>query len=106
MSDERRLQVLLEEATVDCYDEEEEFMGVLITLNERLAWPLTAQWAGQPVEVLGLDESTSNLRRGIVANVRREGREYTIGLADLTFSDLDETSAEWLAMFHWWIASA
>jgi hypothetical protein len=41
----------------------------------------------------------------MVANVRRDGREYTIGLADLTFSDLDETSAEWPAMFHWWVAS-
>jgi hypothetical protein len=106
MSDERRLQMLLEEATVDCYDEEEEFMGMIITLNERLAWPLTAQWASQTVEVLGLDESVSSLRRGMVANVRREGREYTIGLADLTFIDLDKTSAEWLAMFHWWAASS
>lgn len=70
MSDESRLQALLEEAIVDCYDEEEEFMAVLITLNERLAWPLTAQWAGQTVEVLGLGESASSLRRGMVANVR------------------------------------
>jgi hypothetical protein len=105
MSDERRLQALLDEATVDCYDEEEEFMGVIITLNERLTSPLTAQWADQTVEVLGLDESLSSLRRGIVANVRQGDREYTIGLADLTFSDLDETSAEWLAMFHWWATS-
>ncbi|MBX3001385.1 MAG: hypothetical protein KF893_22880 [Caldilineaceae bacterium] len=79
-------------------------MAVLITLNERLDWPLTAQWAVQTVEVLGLDESASSLRRGRVANVRWEGREYTIGLADLTFIDLNETSAEWLAMFHWWSA--
>jgi hypothetical protein len=105
MKNERRLQALLDEAIVDCYDEEEQFMGVLITLNERLGWPLTAQWAGHTVEVLGLDESASNLRRGMVANVRREGGEYMIGLADLTFSHLDETSAEWLAMFHWWVAS-
>jgi hypothetical protein len=106
MSDESRLQALLEEAIVDCYDEEEEFMGVLITLNERLAWPLTAQWASQTLEVLGLDESVSSLRRGIVANVRQGDRAYTIGLADLTFIDLDKTSAEWLAMFHWWAPSS
>jgi hypothetical protein len=37
MKNERRLQALLDEAIVDCYDEEEQFMGVLITLNERLA---------------------------------------------------------------------
>jgi hypothetical protein len=60
----------------------------------------------QTLEVLGLDESASSLRRGMVANVRREGGEYMIGLADLTFSHLDKTSAEWLAMFHWWVASS
>lgn len=29
-------------------------MGVLITLNERIVWPLKAEWAGQPVEVTKL----------------------------------------------------
>jgi hypothetical protein len=55
---------------------------------------------------LGLDESASSLRRGIVANVRRDGRAYTAALADLEFHEVDETSAEWLAMFHWWAASS
>ncbi len=31
--DEKRLEALLEQATVDCYDEEEEFSGVLCTLD-------------------------------------------------------------------------
>jgi hypothetical protein len=30
------LEVLLEEATVDCYDEEERFWGIFCTLEERL----------------------------------------------------------------------
>jgi hypothetical protein len=97
-----RLQVLLEEATVDCYDEEEEFMGVLISVDENVNWPLRAQLTGMPVEVLGLDEDASNLRRGIQARIRRQGKEYRASLSDLTFGDMDETSAEWLAMYRWW----
>jgi len=102
MIDEERLQELLEEAIVDCYDEEEEFMGVLITVDENVVWPLPAQLTGMPVEVLGLEESASSPRRGIVARIRRDGKEHRASLSDLTFGDLDETSAEWLAMFHWW----
>lgn len=56
-----------------------------------------------PVEVLGLDESASSTRRGTVARIRRQGKEYRASLSDLTFGNMDETSAEWLAMYHWWL---
>ena len=102
MISEERLQELLEEATVDCYDEEEEFMGVLISVDENVNWPLPAQLTGMPVEVLGLDESASSTRRGIVARTRRGKKEYQASLSDLTFGDMDDTSAEWLAMYRWW----
>ena len=46
-------------------------MGVLISVDENVAWPLPAQLSGTPVEVLGLDESASSPRRGIVARIRR-----------------------------------
>lgn len=102
MISEERLQELLEEATIDCYDEEEAFMGVLITVDENVHWPLPAQLAGTRVEVLGLDESASSTRRGIVARIRRGGKEYKVALSDLTFGKMDATSAEWLAMYRWW----
>ena len=102
MISEERLQELLEEAIVDCYDEEEEFVGMLISVDENVAWPLTAELAGARVEVLGLAESSSSARRGIVARIRRGGKEYQAALADLTFGDVDESSGEWLAMFRWW----
>lgn len=99
---EKRLQELLEEAIVDCYDEEEEFMGVLITVDENVTWPLSAELAGMPVEILGLDENASSTRRGIVARIRRGGKEYIASLSDLTFGPMDESSAAWLAMYCWW----
>lgn len=99
---EERLQELLEEAIVDCYAEEEELMGVLITVDENVNWTLPAQLAGMPVEVLGLDENASSTRRGIVARIRRGGKEYTASLSDLTFGPMDESSGEWLAMYRWW----
>jgi hypothetical protein len=101
--DEKRLQELLEEATVDCYDEEEEFSGVLCTLDDRLRFPLQARALGEVVEVIGLDGGRSDLKRGIVARVRKADQEYTISLADLEFVDPDAESAEWLEMYRWWL---
>jgi len=95
---------MLDEATADCYDEEEAFTGVLISVDENVAWPLRAELAGMPVEVLGLDGSASGLRRGLVAHIRRDGEEYQAGLVDLTFADVEATSAEWLALARWWAA--
>ena len=101
--EEKRLEALLDQATVDCYGEEEEFGGVLSTLDDNLSFPLQAEALGELVEVIGLDDRRSSLRKGIVARVRKGGREYTVGLADLSFIAPDPTSAEWLAMYRYWI---
>ena len=101
--DPKRLQILLEEATIDCYGEEEEFMGVLYTLEERLNFPLQAKAMGNLVEVIGLDGSQSSPRRGILAIVRQDDQEYRVGLSELEFIDPDPVSAEWLAMYRYWL---
>ena len=100
--EEKRLEALLEQATVDCYNEEEEFSGVLCILNDNLSFPLQAEAMGEQVEVIGLDDRRSSLRKGTEARVRKGGREYSVGLADLKFTNPDPTSAEWLAMYRYW----
>jgi hypothetical protein len=72
---------------------------VLCALDDNLNFPLQAQVMGEPVEVIGLDDRRSSLRKGIVTRVRKGGREYSVGLAGLTFIAPDPTSAEWLAMY-------
>ena len=69
--DDKRLQELLDQAIVDCYDEEEEFSGVLCTLEDNLSFPLQAETMGEQVEVIGLDDRRSSLRKGIVARIAR-----------------------------------
>ena len=103
MIDETRIRELLDEATVDCYNEDEEFMGVLVSLQDNLSFPMRATLAGAPVEVQGIDDQRSSLHRGIVAEIEREGQVYYVSLADLEFVKPDEMSAEWLAMYRWWV---
>jgi hypothetical protein len=102
MIPQSRLEELLSEAIIDCYDEEEEFTGVLVTLQENLPFPMRATLAGAPVTVHSLDDQRSTLRRGIVAEVERDAKTHYVSLADLEFVEPDPASAEWLAMFRWW----
>jgi len=44
--DKARLEALLAEAVVDCYDAEEEFVGVLTALGDQLHFPLQARALG------------------------------------------------------------
>lgn len=101
-----RIQALLDEATVDCYDEEEEFLGVFYALEEHLNFPLRAEALGDAVEVVGLDEERSGLRRGILACVRKGDRKYPVALAELEFRDLDPVSADWLEVYRYWLGES
>ena len=101
--DEVRVRELLEEVTVDCYGEEEQFVGVMYAIDEHLNYPLRARVLGELVEVVGLDDRQSGLRRGMVARVRKGDIEHTISLGDLAFVDPDPESAEWLEVHHHWV---
>jgi len=94
---------MIEEATVDSYDESEAFAGMLATLEDRLAFPFRAEVLGETVEVIGLDADQSSERRGVMARVRRGGRQYAVALADLEPVEKDTEAAEWLAAYRFWL---
>ena len=98
-----RWEAMIDEATADCHDEDEACAGMLATLEDRLAFPFRAEVLGETVEVIGLDEERSSQRRGVVAKVRKRGRQYTIALADLEASEQDTETAEWLAAYRYWL---
>lgn len=98
-----RWEAMIEEATVDCYNEDEAFAGMLATLEDRLEFPFEARVLGERVEVIELDERESSERRGIVAKVRKGERQYTVALADLEVVEKDSETAEWLAAYRYWL---
>jgi hypothetical protein len=67
-----RWEAMIEEASIDCYNEYEEFAWMLATLEGRLEFPFQAKILAETVEVIGLDEEQSSERRGVVARVRNE----------------------------------
>jgi hypothetical protein len=99
---EERLRELIAEATVDCYGEEEEFWGMLTALGDELNFPLKATLIGESVTLIGLDDNASSPRRGIIASVTRNGKAYSVSLADLQITAPDKHSKEWLAAYQYW----
>ncbi len=103
MSNEERLRELVDEATVDCYDEEEQFWGMLTALGDALDFPIAATLIGEKVELIDVDGTSSSAHRGIVARVRHKGQEYSVSLADLQISDTNAHNVEWLAAYRYWL---
>ncbi len=63
------LDRMIDEATVDAYDEYEQFMGVLYHIEANLSFPFKAKALGDTVEVIGVDDEKSGMGRGIIARV-------------------------------------
>ncbi|MFX0046492.1 MAG: calcium-binding protein [Candidatus Hermodarchaeota archaeon] len=102
--DKERVRDLFDEATADCHDGDEQFWGIFYALAEGgLNFPLKARALAVPVEVVDLDGGSSDLRRGITALVRKGDQEYPMNLANLEFVDPDPSSAEWLAVYQYWL---
>jgi len=101
--DKARIRELLQDATVDSCDEDEAFWGLFYALDEGLSFPLQAQVLGEVASLVDLDGARSGLRRGVMARVRKGDREYTVALSEVEVLDPDPASAEWLAVYRYWL---
>ena len=96
----RELDALIEEITVDCYNEDEELSGFLTYLEEALEQPVEATVMGVPVTLLGVDSADAPLR-GLVANCQRDGDDHQVSLLDVAVPQGTEVSRVLAAYRHW-----
>lgn len=97
--DRKTLDAMVEEATVDAYNESEQAAGLLCYLEENLALPFMTLVLGHEVRIERL-EQTGNER--IVAICRRGRQRQRIDLADLPLPMPRPHGAEWIAAYcHW-----
>jgi len=80
----KRLDALIEDLTTDAYGDDEQLSGFLVGADEALIRGEPASLVGVDVEVMAV-AAGPDVRTGLLARVRREGRTYDVGLADLTF---------------------
>ena len=97
-----QLDKLIEEATVDAYGDEEQFSGIVVTLEDSLPFPFEAKVIGETVEVIGIDERRSDLGRGVIAQVHKGNKEYNVALSELQVPE-NFKGRQWLEMYEYFI---
>lgn len=95
----RRLDKLIEEATVDCHDDSEQVMGFRTMLEEHLDFPFTTRVLGVDVAVQGV-ELTEPL--AIVAICARGRIRQAIPLLRLPLPRPLPRGAEWIEAYRRW----
>jgi len=87
------LDKLIEEATVDCYNEFEEITGIFTLLEENLVLPFTTKLLGVDVTVERVDLN----KAGEIVAVCRRGRErQRVPVVDLPLPETKPKGAEWI----------
>jgi hypothetical protein len=94
------LDALIEEATVDCYNEEEQTTGLFTMIEEHLALPFQTSVLGLAVTVTRVDLAVSHL---IVAICRRDGVKQVLPILDLPLPAPAPDGAEWIEAYRRWL---
>lgn len=80
------LDTLIDELTVDCYNDEEQLIGLLTGAEEALVIGEIATIAGAEIRIIAVD-CPSDVRRGLTAVCERDGHRFELSLADIRFGD-------------------
>jgi hypothetical protein len=95
-----QLDELIEEATVDCYDEEEQASGFLAVIDDNLALPFKTR-------ILGAEASVAAVVMDEVGRIKavceRSGEQQRIDLIDLPLPSPPPSGAEWIAAYRRWV---
>lgn len=99
--DAARLDALIEEATVDCYTEDEAHGGLTNMVEENVACPFKAKVIGEDVDVVELRGRAVGF--GVDALCRYKGKEYRIDLLSLEWSKQKPKGFEWIEAYRAWL---
>ena len=93
------LAAMIEEATVDAYNEDEQLTGLFTMLEEHLDVPFTTAVLGVEVTVRGVDLT---LDGRIVALCTRGGIRQLIDILELPLPNPVPEGAEWIDAYRHW----
>jgi len=96
---EAKLKRLIEEATVDAYNESEQRVGFLTMIDDKLALPFTTQILGIEVSVERIDMTAAE---EIVAICRSERIRQAIPILELPLPKPAPKGTEWIEAYRRW----
>jgi hypothetical protein len=95
---EAELKAMIEEATVDCNDEEEALTGFATLVEDNLEVPFETIVLGVTVTVTGVTHTS----HGLVADCARGRHRQVIHVLDLPLPEPPPKGAEWIAAYRRW----
>jgi hypothetical protein len=96
----RRLDKMIEEATVDCYDESEQTSGFYTMIEDHLAVPFVTEVLGVEVSVVGIEMDENGSLKAVC---ERNRKRQLIGLIELELPKSPPSGAEWIAAYRHWL---
>ena len=93
-----QLDALVEQATVDCYNDEEQLTGLYTMIEDNLACPFTTRILGVDVTVDSVDLRGND----IVAICKRGGVRQVIPILELPLPSPAPDGAEWIEAYRHW----
>lgn len=97
---DRELDSLIDEITVDCYDEDEVLSAFQNAFEEEASFPCPGTIVGEDIKVLWV--GMGNYRRELVATCQRAGREHEVALLDIDLQ-ADPTTSRLIAAYLRWL---
>lgn len=97
------LEAMIEEATVDAYNEDEQAGGFLSMIQDHLELPFKTEVLGQAVQVV---EVAQDDRGGLFAICERGKARQTIRLQDLPLPRQGPSGIEWIEAYRLWARGA
>ena len=94
-----RLEALLAEALVDCYNESEELTGLYTLIEDNVACPFATRVLDVDVEVERLDLNDAG---EVVAVCRRGRSRQRVPILDLPLPDPPPPGWEWIEVYRYW----
>lgn len=98
MIDVKKLDQLINEATVDCFGPYEEVWRFQATMENEMIFPFEAKLSGKKVKVVGVDVKNDIL----VAFLRTKWEKYTVDILRLKFDTKKVDGSKWIAAYRQW----
>jgi len=93
------LEAMIEQATVDCYNEEEQVTGLFTMIEDDLALPFQTTVLGVAVSVVSVDLAESD---EVVAICSRDGVRQAVPILDLPMPTPPPAGAERIQAYRRW----
>jgi len=99
-TDPERLEELIEEATVDSHDEEEQHSGLLTVIGEEVVFPFKAKVIGEIVQITDMEWPDHGF--GLQFTCEKNGETYKVDVGSIAWVEPLPEGFEWIEAYLSW----